>query len=104
LILSKHDGTIIRSTGLPSEPAAAEPDFRASVASLEGSRPAFSQEAAAGSGQVRGQKTAESVARLVFTFVSAAGEFSSGLEQGNDVQLLRVRTKKSEIVIVPGMC
>lgn len=47
-------------------------------------------------------KRAEDVARMVFSFVSGAGDFVDGMDGGDDLKLLRVRTRKNEIVIVPG--
>ena len=46
---------------------------------------------------------AESVAKMVFVFVSSATGLVTELDGGNDVQLLRLRTRKYEMVIVPGM-
>lgn len=50
-----------------------------------------------------GIQSAEDVARMVWTFVKAAGVLAQGLEKEDDVKLLRVRTKKHELVIVPGI-
>lgn len=47
-------------------------------------------------------QSAEDVARLVFKFVEAAGSFVDGLDKDEEVRLLRVRTKKNELVIVPS--
>ena len=47
-------------------------------------------------------RDAESVAKMVFTFVSSATGLVTELDGGNDVQLLRLRTRKYEMVIVPG--
>lgn len=41
----------------------------------------------------------------MFKFVEAAGEFAEGLEPGagdDDVKLVRLRTRKNELVIVPS--
>ena len=46
----------------------------------------------------------EEVARMVFTFMSGAREFAEGMNEGDEVKLLRLRTRKNEIVIVPGQC
>lgn len=87
LILSKTDGVIIRSTGLilESQKSSADP-------SADSYRDEHDKK----------QKTAEEVAKMAFSFVNAAGALASGLEEGDDVQLLRLRTKKNELVIVPG--
>lgn len=39
---------------------------------------------------------------MVFSFVSNAGGFVQGMDEGDELKLLRIRTRKSEIVIVPG--
>jgi len=49
-----------------------------------------------------GMQSAEDVARLVFKFVEAAGSLVDGLDKDEEVRLLRVRTKKNELVIVPS--
>lgn len=39
---------------------------------------------------------------MVFSFISNAGGFVEGMDEGDELKLLRIRTRKSEIVIVPG--
>jgi predicted regulator of Ras-like GTPase activity (Roadblock/LC7/MglB family) len=46
-------------------------------------------------------QSAEGVARMVWSFVEAAGGLVEGLDKEDEVKLLRVRTKKHELVIVP---
>lgn len=48
------------------------------------------------------KKYAEDVAKMVFSFVSGAGGLVQGMDDEDEVKLLRIRTRKSEIVIVPG--
>lgn len=48
------------------------------------------------------EKCAEDVAKMVFSFVSGAGGLVQGMDDEDEVKLLRIRTRKSEIVIVPG--
>lgn len=55
-----------------------------------------------GSNHVTKETTAEDVARMVFTFVAASKAFTEGMDKSDDVKLLRLRTRKNEIVIVPG--
>lgn len=40
---------------------------------------------------------------MVFTFVAGAKAFTEGMDKSDEVRLLRLRTRKNEIVIVPGM-
>lgn len=48
-------------------------------------------------------QSAEDVASMVWSFLSAAGALVDGLDKDDEVKLLRLRTKKNELVIVPGM-
>lgn len=48
-------------------------------------------------------KHAEDIARMVFAFVSSAEGFVDSIDEGDDLKLLRLRTRKNEIVIVPGI-
>lgn len=50
------------------------------------------------------EKRAEDVAKMVFSFVSGAGGLVQGIDEEDELKLLRIRTHKSEIVIVPGQC
>ena len=50
----------------------------------------------------RKNNNAEDIARMVFAFVSGAYAFTEGMDESDEVRLLRLRTRKYEIVIVPG--
>lgn len=110
LILSKSDGSIIRSTGL-----------------LAATSSSTSQDLAVGNGTSRNGSaepvdpmrsgteypdnteddakgnSAEDIARMAFTFAAEAKAFTEGMDGSDEVKLLRLRTRKNEIVIVPGM-
>jgi dynein light chain roadblock-type len=47
-------------------------------------------------------QSAEEVASAVWKFFGAAGSLIDGLDKDDDLRLLRLRTKKNELVIVPG--
>lgn len=47
-------------------------------------------------------KSDEVVAKAVFDFVNGAKAFADEMDSGDEVKLLRMRTKRNEIVIVPG--
>jgi len=47
-------------------------------------------------------QSAEDVASMVWSFLSAAGSLVDELDKEDEVKLLRLRTKKNELVIVPG--
>ncbi|KAL8843674.1 MAG: hypothetical protein Q9176_001882 [Flavoplaca citrina] len=108
LVLSASDGSIIKSTGLLAETALssspdtslAREDSNQDDKSLSTSLPSNSINRYEG---VEGRtKSAEHVAKMVFNFVAAAKDFVEGIEKGDDAKLLRLRTRKQEIVIFPA--
>ena len=46
--------------------------------------------------------TAEDIAQMVFAFAAEAKTFTEGIDESDELKLLRLRTRKNEIVIVPG--
>ncbi|MCJ1348884.1 hypothetical protein MMC31_007117, partial [Peltigera leucophlebia] len=111
LILSKTDGSIIRTTGLLADPS--------SPPGLSSSRPASSSDGAAAitttdtasshadgthaeayyevidaNDENNNEKRAEDVAKMVFSFVSSAGGLVQGMDKGDELKLLRMRTRK----------
>ena len=91
LILSRETGAIIRSTGLiTAEDIAEEGDSVPNgTTDAEGKKK-------------KGTRSAEDVGRLVWNFVKSAGEMTEDLNgESDEVRLLRLRTKKNELVIVP---
>lgn len=112
LILSKSDGSIIRSTGLlaslpsPSSSSQDPPvgnEIKQNGAG-EGADATRGGTAYPGNGNVEAKgNTAEEVARMVFAFVAGAKAFTEGMDKSDEVRLLRLRTRRNEIVIVPGM-
>lgn len=98
LILSRHTGAIVRTSGLISNSSSANPNS---------TLPASSE--ASGDNYPNGRKesgihSAEDVASLVWAFLKAAGTLVDEMDKEDEVKLLRLRTKKNELVIVPGMC
>ncbi len=61
-----------------------------------------SQEGTATKDDSKRDNTAEEFAKKVFAFVTAAKVFAEGMDTTDEVKLLRMRTRKNEIVIVPG--
>lgn len=47
-------------------------------------------------------KSAQEVARMVWSFMEAAGALVEDMDADDEVKLLRLRTKRNELVIVPG--
>jgi len=117
LILSKADGSIIRTSGLlagPSSPPGSSSSRPASSSSGGGAAATDTASGHADGTHAEGyyevidandengnEKRAEDVAKMVFSFVSNAGGFVQGMDEGDELKLLRIRTRKSEVVIVP---
>ncbi|KAF2847718.1 hypothetical protein T440DRAFT_470772 [Plenodomus tracheiphilus IPT5] len=95
LILSRENGTIIRTSGLISNSSSANPN-----STLPASTDAANENYASGRKE-SGIHSAEDVASMVWSFLSAAGTFVNELDKEDEVKLLRLRTKKNELVIVP---
>ncbi|PSN63549.1 hypothetical protein BS50DRAFT_602365 [Corynespora cassiicola Philippines] len=95
LILSRDTGAIVRTSGLISNSASANPNS---------TLPASTETAPDGYANGRkesGIHSAEDVASMVWSFLGAAGNLVGGLDKEDEVKLLRLRTKKNELVIVP---
>jgi dynein light chain roadblock-type len=97
LILARDTGAIVRSSGLITADEAG--DDATTGAPTNGTY-------ASGTGDEAkklGTRKAEEVAQLVYTFVKSAGSMIEELNGGSDeAKLLRIRTKKNELVVVPG--
>lgn len=103
-MLARDTGAIVKSSGLitssVSDPRSTHGNSRVSNGDL--SSLAAAGEAGTGNGEEKGLTRADEVAGMVWNFVGAAGGLIRGLNQEDDVKLLRLRTKKNELVIVPG--
>ncbi|KAF2092492.1 hypothetical protein NA57DRAFT_50141 [Rhizodiscina lignyota] len=97
LVLSRETGAIVRTSGLISNSSSANPN-----STLPPSGDSTTTADGYTNGTPGGTQSAEDVARLVWTFVTAAGTMVEGLDgKDGEVKLLRVRTRKNELVIVP---
>lgn len=102
-MLARDTGAIVHTSGFTSSNAStnpnsalpAPPDNAANGAAAATAVPLTN-------GKESGMRSAEDVARMVHSFVEAAGELVKNLEEEDEVKLLRLRTKKNELVIVPG--
>lgn len=97
LILSRETGAIVQSSGLESREDTANPEsiLLPSNSLANGHT---------GERQSKKMQIAEDVAQMVYKFVTSAGEMVSELNgtQEDELKLVRLRTKKNELVIVPG--
>jgi dynein light chain roadblock-type len=96
LILSRETGAIVRTSGLISNSTSPNPNSTL-PASNETGPDNYTNGRKEG-----GMQSAEDVASMVWSFLIAAGTLVDGLDKEDEVKLLRLRTKKNELVIVPG--
>ena len=95
LILSRDTGAIVRASGLITPEEIGE----------DGTAPTNGIYVNGADCDVKkkGTRKAEEVAQLVYNFVKSAGSMIEELNGEHDeAKLLRVRTKKNELVVVPG--
>ncbi|SPO00028.1 uncharacterized protein DNG_02880 [Cephalotrichum gorgonifer] len=89
LVLDRATGSLLRTSGQISA-------LRTTNTAQSPSAVAFPTEQADGEG-----KGVEDFARLVWGWVNASGGLVGELDAEDEVKLLRLRTKKQELVIVP---
>ncbi|KAK4635660.1 hypothetical protein CLAFUW4_01608 [Fulvia fulva] len=98
LILSRDTGAVVRSSGLATDDDEGEGETIQPAANANSNGTANGQ----GTGTERGTRREEDVARLVWKFHQSAGDMVQELNgQHDEAKLLRIRTKKNELVIVP---
>ena len=96
LILSRESGAVVHTSGLIAEGRSADSNggLPFSIDSAPDTYTAERNDTA--------QSMVENVAGLVSAFVDASGVMINGLNPDDDLRLLRVRTMKNELVIVPS--
>ena len=96
LILSRETGAIVRSTGLITPEDLAEDGTAPTNGTYENGPE--------GDTKKKGTRNREEVAQLVYSFVKSTGEMIEELNgETDEAKLLRIRTKKNELVVVPGV-
>ena len=98
LVLARETGAIVRMAGLISTAAS----LNATHSPLEPSSATFSENKPPSEGTNGSLSKAEEVARMVWNFVGTASGLVTGLDGEDEAKLLRLRTKKMELVIVPS--
>ncbi|KAI9670900.1 MAG: hypothetical protein M1817_003785 [Caeruleum heppii] len=106
LVLSRSTGAIVRTSGLISSSTSPNPN---SVLPASSPSPAptsgngISDGVSTGPNRSGngGMHNAEQLAQMVHAFVSSAGGLVKGLDGEDEVKLLRLRTRRNELVIVP---
>ncbi|KAF2263409.1 hypothetical protein CC78DRAFT_534016 [Lojkania enalia] len=95
LVLARDTGAILRTSGLISKSTSANPNSTL-PASSEATPDHYNN-----GRKESGIHSAEDVASMTWSFLNAAGTLVDGLDKEDEVKLLRLRTKKNELVIVP---
>lgn len=108
LILSKSDGSIIRSTGLLAATSSSSSENLPTGNGRSHSGPAEPADVTRSGVDYPGsteddsnRNSAQDVARMVFAFVAGAKAFTEAVDKSDEVKLLRLRTRKNEIIIAP---
>lgn len=100
LILSRDTGAIVRSSGLDTDEDGEKEESSRPQSSSVGQAQTSGVD---GEVKKKGTRKADEVASLVFKFVGHAGTMIEDLNgESDEAKLLRLRTKKNEVVIVPG--
>ena len=110
LLLSKSDHSIISSSGLLANSASSgSQDLTVGGGKNQDGSEDLAGELIVGGGEYSGNMNVEAkgnsareVATMVFAFVANAQNFAEGMDRSDEVKLLRLRTRKNEIVIYPG--
>ncbi|KAK3330970.1 hypothetical protein B0H66DRAFT_83262 [Apodospora peruviana] len=98
IALDRASGAILKTTGQITSIRKAKPTGSSSLPTQ--ATGSFSSEAATSSASSPDQ-AAEELAAMVWHFVNAAGGLVEELDTEDELKLLRLRTKKQELVIVP---
>ncbi|POS77713.1 hypothetical protein DHEL01_v203898 [Diaporthe helianthi] len=112
IALDRASGTILKTAGhissLRTSSSQQQQDSQSSTApATANSLSASTTDVPASSGSAAAAVTAsetqgaEELASMVWAFVNSAGGLVHGLDTEDELKLLRVRTKKQELVIVP---
>jgi len=97
IILSRETGAIVRTSGLISKSDSVNPNSTLPASAADETLDNYTNGTRSG-----GLQSAEDVARLVLKFVEAASTMVDSLDHEDELRLLRLRTKKNELVIVPS--
>src|ERR1700753_1650048 len=105
LVLSRADGAIVRSEGLLARSRKRSDSSTDATQRVNGSKrdsigpsTARTEDGAENSNT----KTGEDIARAVWKYVQATEGLVEDMDDEDELRLLRVRTKKNELVVVPS--
>ena len=106
LVLSRTDGSIIKATGTLVADVQ-DRDSNDPTKESDAPRPHTGDTREIPDGPFGGKSGtdptgAEELAKAVFAFIEGAEGLGASIDHDDDVKLLRMRTRKYEIVVVPG--
>ncbi|ELR10552.1 hypothetical protein VC83_00201 [Pseudogymnoascus destructans] len=91
IVLDRTSGAILNTSGTLSS-------IRSTSGSSQSVPAAVPDDASSG---LKDQNGVEELARMVWNYMNATKDLVQGLDEQDEVKLLRLRTKKYELVIVP---
>jgi dynein light chain roadblock-type len=91
-VLDRASGAILKTSGQVSALRTSKSRAASTAASFSNEAPAADQSEAQG---------IEEFAAMIWNFVNSTGQMVQDLDDDDELKLLRLRTKKQEIVIVP---
>jgi dynein light chain roadblock-type len=103
LVLTRDAGAVVRSQGILTP----DRSTAAAAAAQEGDQPEASSSAdpaTAAEGGDAAAHDAEEIARHVWKFVQASDELVRGMDAEDELRLLRIRTRRNELMIMPSQC
>jgi dynein light chain roadblock-type len=105
LVLSRTDGAIVRSEGLLARnrkrsDSTGDTNQRVNGSKRDSVGPGIGS--AEGASEDSAAKTGEDIARAVWKYVQATEGLVEDMDDDDELRLLRVRTKKNELVVVPS--
>ncbi|KAH7316448.1 hypothetical protein B0I35DRAFT_479292 [Stachybotrys elegans] len=92
IVLDRSSGAILKTSGQLSALRTARSRLASTAASLTNEAPAVEESESQG---------IEEFANMIWNFVNNSGQLVQEMDDEDEVRLLRLRTKKQEIVIVP---
>jgi hypothetical protein len=105
LVLTRADGAIIRSEGLLARNKKGRDSSIDTTNQANGSsRDSIRLDGTEDLTEDSNERTGEDIARAVWKYVQATEGLVEEMDTDDELRLLRVRTKKNELVVVPSSC
>jgi hypothetical protein len=105
LVLTRDTGAVVRSQGILAPDRTTPQQEGEQQQQQQQQQPeASSSSAALATAEGEATRDGEEIARHVWRFVRASGELVQSMDAEDELRLLRIRTRRNELVIVPSEC